>query len=218
MNKFNDPFSVVFQRPNTQQAFTLLELLVVLVIFAVIAVMAYGGLNTVLTTYQQTSQHATQLARLQMAFTWLRRDIEQHIKRPIRDKYGDLKPIMQGTISQIEFTRAGWRNPAQQKRSSLQRVTYHVAENILWRSYWWMLDRAQDAEPLKAALLENVQEIQFRYLDNKLRWQTQWSTSEQLNTLTLTPNQENLPQLQAIEVTLTVAGWGSLTRLFRVNY
>jgi general secretion pathway protein J len=216
MNKFNDPsISVIYRSFNRQQAFTLLELLVVLVIFTVIAVMAYGGLNTVLTTYQQTSQHATQLARLQMAFTWLRRDIEQHIKRPIRDQYGDLKPIMQGTISQLEFTRAGWRNPAQQKRSSLQRVTYHVAENILWRSYWWMLDRAQDAEPLKAALLENVQEIQFRYLDNNLRWQTQWLASEQL---TLAPNQENLPQLRAIEVTLTVAGWGSLTRLFRVNY
>lgn len=218
MNKFNDPLiNVVSRIPNAQQAFTLLELLVVLVIFAVIAVMAYGGLNTVLTTYKQTDQHATQLTRLQMAFTWLRRDIEQHIKRPIRDQYGDLKPIMQGTISQIEFTRAGWRNPAQQKRASLQRVTYHVAENTLWRSYWWMLDRAQDAQPLKTGLLENVQEIQFRYLNKNLRWQTQWLASERLNTLTLEPNQENLPKLRAIEVTLTIEGWGRLTRLFRVH-
>jgi len=214
MNKFNDPFSVVSQKPNTQQAFTLLELLVVLVIFSVIAVMAYGGLNTVLTTHQQTDQHAKQLARLQLAFSWLRRDIEQHIKRPIRDQYGDFKPIMQGTISQLEFTRAGWRNPAQQKRSSLQRVTYHVAENTLWRSYWWMLDRAQDAQPFTAALLKNVTEIKFRYLDNNLHWQTQWPRTEQLNI----PNQENLPQLRAIEITLTVAQWGRLTRLFRVHY
>jgi len=201
--------------PKTGLGFTLLELLVALAIFAVIAVMAYSGLDTVLTARQQTDQHATQLARLQMAFIWLGRDIEQHINRPIRDQYGDRQATLQGTISQMELTRAGWRNPAQQQRSSLQRVAYHLEEKTLWRSYWRVLDRAQDAVPIRMGLLKEVNEIQLRYLDEHLRWHEQWPP---LNFSNGAPNEQaNSNQtLKAIEVTLTVEKWGRLTRLFRI--
>ncbi|MEN8216148.1 MAG: type II secretion system minor pseudopilin GspJ [Pseudomonadota bacterium] len=194
-----------FTRPQILQGFTLLELLVALAIFAVIAVMAYKGLDTILTARLQTDEHATQLARLQIALTWLGRDIEQYIERPIRDQYGDRQQALQGTISHLELTRAGWRNPAQQQRSSLQRVAYHLENKTLMRSYWWVLDRAQDARPLKMDLLNEVNEIQFRYLDENLRWREQWS-----------PNEKASPPLKAIEVTLTVLEWGRITRLFRV--
>jgi len=201
--------------PKTGLGFTLLELLVALAIFAVIAVMAYSGLDTVLTARQQTDQHATQLARLQMAFIWLGRDIEQHINRPIRNQYGDRQATLQGTISQMELTRAGWRNPAQQQRSSLQRVAYHLEEKTLWRSYWRVLDRAQDAVAIRMGLLKEVNEIQFRYLDEHLRWHEQWPP---LNFSNRAPNkQANSNQtLKAIEVTLTVEKWGRLIRLFRI--
>ncbi len=201
--------------PKTWLGFTLLELLVALAIFAVIAVMAYSGLDTILTARQQTDQHATQLAHLQMAFIWLGRDIEQHINRPIRNQYGDRQATLQGTISQMELTRAGWRNPAQQQRSSLQRVAYHLEEKTLWRSYWRVLDRAQDAKPIRMGLLNEVNEIQLRYLDEHLRWHEQWPP---LNFSNRAPNkQANSNQtLKAIEVTLTVAKWGRLTRLFRI--
>jgi len=185
------------------KGFTLLELLVALAIFAVIAVIAYSGLDTILTARLQTDQHATQLARLQMAFTWLGRDIEQYIQRPIRDQYGNRQPALQGTISHLELTRAGWRNPAQQQRSSLQRVAYHLENQTLMRSYWSVLDRAQYARTLKMDLLNEVNEIQLRYLDENLRWHEQW-----------TPNEK--ASLKAIEVTLTVLEWGRITRLFRV--
>lgn len=199
----------------TQKGFTLLELLVALAIFAIIAVMAYSGLNTILTAHLQTDQHAAQLARLQMAFTWLGRDIEQYVGRTIRDQYGDRQPALQGNLFQIEFTRAGWRNPAQQQRSSLQRVAYFVENKILWRSYWRMLDRAQDARPLKIDLLDSVDDIQLRYLDKSLRWYEEWPPLHFLNT-SPNENQNNQLILKGIEVTLIVEDWGRLTRLFRV--
>ncbi|KHD07289.1 hypothetical protein PN36_19795 [Candidatus Thiomargarita nelsonii] len=185
------------------KGFTLLELLVALAIFALIAVMAYSGLDTILTARLQTDQHATQLARLQMAFIWLGRDIEQYIERPIRDQYGNSQPALQGTISHLELTRAGWRNPAQQQRSSLQRVAYHLENKILMRSYWSVLDRAQYARTFKMDLLNDVNEIELRYLDENLRWHEQWSSNEK-------------GSLKAIEVTLTVLDWGRIIRLFRV--
>jgi len=185
------------------QGFTLLELLVALSIFALVAVMAYGGLDTILKIQSQTGQESTRLARLQMAFTWLRRDIEQIIDRPIRDEYGDKQPSLQGRQIQIEFTRAGWRNPAQQLRSSLQRVTYHIDNNILIRSYWWTLDRVQDARPIKMDLLNDVEELQLRYLDEKLQWHDEWTNKKSI--------------LKAIEVELTILGWGRITRIFAVT-
>ncbi len=192
------------EQPKTLQGFTLLELLVALAIFAVIAVMAYSGLDTILSAHFQTDQHATQLARLQMTFTWLRRDIEQHVERPIRDQYGDNQQALQGTMSQLELTRAGWRNIAQQQRSSLQRVAYHIEDQNLWRSYWWVLDRAQDTRPIRMNLLNDVDEIKLRYLDGGLQWHDQWPPLTAHKTL------------KAVEVTLIVVGWGRIVRLFRV--
>ncbi|MCK5522968.1 MAG: type II secretion system minor pseudopilin GspJ [Thiomargarita sp.] len=202
--------------PKALQAFTLLELLVAMTIFAFIAVMAYAGLNTILTARLQTDQHATELAHLLMTFTWLGRDIEQLIERPIRDQYGDKQPILQGTISTLELTRAGWRNPLQQKRSSLQRVAYFIENNTLWRTYWWVLDRAQDTHPIKMDLLNDVNTLKLRYLDENFKWYEQWPPLDFTTPLDKN-NVKPILQLKAIEVTLTVDGWGDIIRLFRAK-
>ena len=201
---------------NVLLGFTLIELLVALAIFAVMAVMAYGGLNTVIQVHSHLEQQEIQLAQLQIAFTWLERDIEQMIDRPIRDEYGDKQPAIQGTFHQLELTRAGWRNPAQQPRSTLQRVAYHLEDKSLWRSYWQMLDRAQDSRPLAIDLLSHVTELNLRYLDSHLQWHEQWPLSGILERPPTEIQNQIQPTLKAIEVTLTVVGWGQLTRLLRV--
>ncbi|MDM8566100.1 type II secretion system minor pseudopilin GspJ [Candidatus Halobeggiatoa sp. HSG11] len=183
--------------------FTLLELLVALAVFAVIAAMAYSGLNTILTARLHIEQQAAQLAELQKIFINLGRDIEQHVQRPIRNQYGDEEPHISGTINQIEFTRSGWRNPAQQNRSSLQRVAYHLQADTLIRSYWFVLDRAQDSEPRLIELSNNINDMRWYYLDNKLTWHERWPTT-------------NSAQLKAIKVILNMEGWGNIERLFRV--
>jgi general secretion pathway protein J len=201
---------------NLLLGFTLIELLVALAIFAVIAVIAYGGLNTVLQVHSHLEQQGTQLAHLQIAFTWLERDLEQIVDRPIRDEYGEKQPAIQGDLQQLELTRAGWRNPAQQPRSTLQRVAYHLEDKSLWRSYWQMLDRAQDSRPLKVDLLSNITELKLRYLDNHLQWHEQWPPTKILKIPPTEVKNQIQPNLKAIEITVTVVGWGQLMRLFRV--
>lgn len=187
----------------TGKGFTLLELLVALAIFAMMAVLAYSGLSTVLTVQANTDQLATQLAQLQVAFGWLGRDLQQQVARPIRDEYGDRQFSIRGESSYLELTRAGWRNPAQQPRSSLQRVAYRLEKDKLLREYWVVLDRAQDSQAIPLDLLEQVEALQFRFLDNQQQWHEQWPVSTK-KPLTL----------KLIEVTLQVTQWGKLTRLF----
>ncbi|MDM8569441.1 type II secretion system minor pseudopilin GspJ [Thiotrichales bacterium HSG1] len=182
---------------------TLLELMVALAVFAIIAVMAYSGLNIILVTQLQVTQHAEQLADLQRIFVILSHDIEQYVQRPIRNQYGDEEPSISGTNEQIEFTRSGWRNPAQQNRSSLQRVAYHLQSDKLIRSYWFVLDRAQDSEPRLVNLSNNINSIQWNYLDDRLIWNEKWPVS-------------NPTQLKAIKIILNIEEWGNVERLFQV--
>ncbi|MDY6992984.1 MAG: type II secretion system minor pseudopilin GspJ [Pseudomonadota bacterium] len=189
--------------------FTLLELLVALAIFAVMAMLSYSGFNSILTTYEHTQRYTERLSQLQQTVTYLRHDIEQYLDRPIRDQYGDRQPAIQGFADQFEFTRAGWRNPAQQPRSQLQRLHYYFEDQQLWRAYWPVLDRAQDTTPLKIALVDSVETLQLRFLDIHLTWHDQWPPLEQSEST-------QVLKLTAIEVNLSIQDWGHFTWLFQL--
>lgn len=202
------------QKKNT--GFTLLELLVTLAIFGLLSVLAYGSLDVVLKGQQATNEHAARLAKLQKTFFLLERDIEQTVNRPIRDEYGDKQLAMTGVEVgryQLELTRAGWRNPAGRTRSNLQRVAYGVKDEKLIRSYWNVLDRAQDSQPLETELLDGVLRLELRFLNVQANNQKEWTDSWPSNALGIQPS-EDPPR--AVEVTLETESEGRITRLFRV--
>ncbi len=51
------------------------------------------------------------------------------------------------TIALAELTRAGWSNTAGQQRSTLQRVSYALVDDVLKRSYTTALDTVQGTKP-----------------------------------------------------------------------
>ncbi|MEJ2142147.1 MAG: type II secretion system minor pseudopilin GspJ [Gammaproteobacteria bacterium] len=192
------------------KGFTLIELLVALAISSLLAVMAYGGLSTILETREQTDYSAKRLQQIQKAFLWLKRDSEQTVLRTIRDEYGDYQRAFLAAEHgryRLELTRGGYRNPARLPRSTLQRVAYSLEENNLQRLSWPYLDRAQDAEPVKVRLLEDVNSLSFRFLDADREWHASWPP--------VNSEQKAIPELPlAIEVSLELEDWGRLTRLF----
>lgn len=191
--------------------FTLLELLVAIAIFAVVALLAYGGLATVLDAREDTAAGAARLRALQQTMLMLQRDLDQLAPRGIRDEYGDHKPALHGGADWIEFTRGGWSNPAEQPRSQLQRVAYALREQRFVRAHWQVLDRAQDSAPFEAVLLDQVRLLRVRFLDAKDEWQDAWPPLNAQD-----GNQEAEPP-RAVEITLELEHWGSVTRLFRIN-
>ena len=194
------------------RGFTLLELLISLAIFALIAAMAYGGLNQVLKTRDVADRQAGQLADVQRAFNFLERDIEQTVGREIRDAYGDSQPALVGNITGdylLELTHAGWRNPANNPRSNLQRVAYTVRDEKLIRAVWYMLDRAQDSKPFESELMSGVKSFEMRYMNKGHEWVGSWPDA------LIGTKPDRSPPL-AVEVNIDTKAFGKITRLFRV--
>jgi general secretion pathway protein J len=191
--------------------FTLLELLVALSIFSLLAVMSYSGLKAVLNTQAGTEIQADALAELQKVYLLMQRDIEQVVPRPVRDEYGDEQPALSGDDA-LQLTRGGWSNPAGRLRSTLQRVGYDFQDRQLVRYSWAVLDRAQDSEPQRQVLLDDVEEMTIRYLAANNEWEERWP-----NPLAVADG--NVPATglpRAIEITLDHENFGPLVWLFRL--
>lgn len=196
------------------RGFTLLELLIALSIFAVIAAIAYNGLNQVLATRNRADVQANNLADLQRAFTYLERDIEQTVPREIRDGYGDLQPALVGNITGdylLEITHTGWRNPANNPRSNLQRVAYTVRDEKLIRAIWYMLDRSQDSKPYESELMSGVKDFEMRYMNKSHEWVSGWPDDLSGSG---PGNKPDLSPPLAVEVTIESKVFGKITRVF----
>ena len=201
---------------SNSKGFTLLELLVALAIFGLLAAMSYGGLQAVLNQQWHTEQAADRLAELQKMYLLMQRDIEQLVPRLVRNEFGDAQQPLVGDDS-LQLTRGGWRNPAGRQRSTLQRVGYAYEEQQLVRYAWSVLDRAQDSEPLKQPLTEDVERMQLRYLDGNDVWKEQWpDTSGSVGT-DVAADRSEFPELpKALEVTIEHKTFGTLVWLFQL--
>lgn len=196
--------------------FTLIELLVALAVFAILALLAYGGLSGMLETRALSDERADELRQLQLAYRTVERDIEQYVPREVRDEFGQAEPPLTAGSeigAALELTRGGWRNPAEQPRSTLQRVAYAVQDEKLLRSAWLNLDRPADAEPVEQELVPGVSELRLRFLDGSDVWQERWPPAGQSFTEEGTP--VAAPPPRALEMVLVTERWGELRWLFR---
>lgn len=190
--------------------FTLLELLVALAIFALLGAMAFGGLNSVLRSADDTRETSEALGRMQLAFSIMQRDFLQLVDRPVRDAYGTEQPAIavgEDGETLLRFTRLGQRNPAGLPRSSLQRVRYRLDEGALIREWWSRVDRGDEVPTGRRQILGSVETIELRFLDEKGQWQRQWPPLNQ-------PEKTGLPA--ALEWRL-MTDIGEVRRLFRVR-
>ena len=200
---------------SSNKGFTLIELLIAISVFAVMSVMAYGGLSQIIENNQHSKKELERLQSVQRAVLTISRDFTQIIERDIRDEYGNPKPFLDASNELdylVEFTRNGRRNPAKLKRSHLLRVAYQFEDGKLLRLFWPQLDRAPAMEAYETTLLDEVERVELRYLDNAKKWHDEWPP---LNT-NQAANNEPL-RIAAIEFTLELKGWGEIIRLYQVG-
>ncbi len=193
-----------------RRGFTLIEMLVVLAIFSVVGLIASQLVSRTINNHAIMSERGARLVEVQRAMQILKRDVMQLTNRPIRDMLGDpIEPIRIGSDGLIEFSRMGWRNPLQQQRAELQRVAYIVEDGDLYRSYWSVLDRAQDSEPVVQKLLGDVEQVEFCALDAAGNEHTFWPL---LGSFADDPN----TRLVALIMRVEAAPFGIVERLWPV--
>lgn len=204
---------------RTPTGFTLLELLIAIAIFAIVGVLAMSGYNQLVMQRERAQQTMARVRAVQRAVLRMTQDMEQLEPRPTRDATAALKiPALTyntGATYVLEFTRAGWPNPAGVNRSTLQHVGYRMIDGKLYRDYWTVLDRTLNNVPQQAQLLDKVTGFTLRFMDGNRQWQTAWpATTAGVNNAANPGAARALPI--AVEITLTLQDWGEIKRIVEV--
>jgi len=202
------------KKPHHYAGFTLIEVIIAMSIFAIVSIMAYSGLHSVISSKTHTEAALSRLQELQLTMLAVTGDLQHLTPRTIQDALGgqQLSLTTQNSDLIVAFTRSGWRNPAKQVRSTLQRVAYLLDDDKLIRRHWLHVDRANDDQFIERTLITNIETLQLRFLDDKNQWQEDWPSIN--NNAATTGNKISLPI--AIEITLKMHDWGEIKRLVKV--
>ena len=194
---------------RAQKAFTLLEIMIALGVFAIIGLLSSRILLGMVDVSSATAEHAATLAELQRAVAVVERDIEQLVRRSVRDEHGDARDAVSvNDQALLELTRRGWQNPLGAPRAELQRVAYVLRNEKLIRLFWPILDRAGDTEPIVQILLDDVENADFLAHDDKDSDHRQWPLQRS--------DQNEDVYLAGIEMRLKHKAFGRIKRLMLV--
>jgi len=132
-------------RPPSREGFTLVEVLVAVAVFALISAAGVLVLTQVVDARFAIKSHAARVAELQRTTSMLRADVSQVVARRTRGISGRPfpAPVMVGQSADqplLMLVRAGWDNPENDDRSSLQKVEYRLVEGRLERRSYRNLD------------------------------------------------------------------------------
>ncbi len=197
------------------RGFTLVEVLVATVILAVMGAMAYRSVTEARIAVEHTSGHMERLRAVQRAMTLIVGDFRTLAPRPVRETIGDgyraalLRDPNAATL--VELSRAGWPNGAAAPRGTVQRVSYRLEQRAIVRTYWNVTDATQAGAPVDRQLLDDVERVEIRYLNDAREWVEQWPPLGG-------PADAGLrARPLAVEVLVVLADYGELRRLIEVS-
>jgi general secretion pathway protein J len=194
-------------RQTSQRGFTLVEMLIALTIFGMITAGSVALLSFSVTSQEMTQRQLDTVASIRRAGALLTADLAQATARPWRDEAGSQQPAFYGSQGQearaMMLVRAGWDNPDQLPRASLQRVEYRLQGDRLLRIGYANVDGGGAAAV--TSLIRDVQQLTLRFRDREGTWRTDWQG----------PDPTDLPV--AVELTVASPRFGPVRQLFLVG-
>ena len=184
--------------------FTLVEVLIALAVFALI-----GGAGALVLSQAVDSRFAVKtasdrIAEIQRARALMRADIGQAVGRRTRTPTGRPlpRPMVAGQAPGeplLVLTRAGWSNPGEEARPSLQRVEYRLVEDRLERRASRYLDGARPGPP--QVLFRGVRQARATFVRD----------GAEAPAYIVSPDR---PLPDAVKISLTLDGYGPVDQLF----
>jgi general secretion pathway protein J len=196
------------------RGFTLIELLVALLILGIMSAMGYGTYRQARIAAERAEESLRRTREIEFGVRVIGQDFAQLVPRPIRQPLGSGRdPALRagpGAGTLIDLTRGGWSNTAGQQRSTLQRVSYQLVDDVLKRSYQTVLDPTSTSTPVVQNLLTGVKGVQLRFLDGNQVWTDLWPAPSLLlpDSLYVRP--------VAVEIVIDFKDWGKVRRLIEV--
>jgi general secretion pathway protein J len=158
--------------------------------------------------------HLDRLREVQRAMHLLASDFRTAAPRPVRETIGDgyRAALMRdpNSAALIEFSRAGWPNGAGMPRGTVQRVSYRLEERKLIREHWNVTDATLASPPVTRELLQEVESVTVRYMNNGREWVAEWPPVGSPAEL------GSRMRPLAVEVTIVLADYGELRRIIEV--
>ena len=177
--------------PKTRyNGFSLIEMVVAIGIFAIIAAISYAAMNQFIDTRDALEDRHRSLAKLNLFFAMMERDLRYAQPRSIRDGLGETEAALvagdDGFLAQGEVLRWTTSNPNTEfvELQSLQRIALRKGDDNLYRVSWRVLDRDFDSVGSSRRILENVSNLSVRFFrydtDNALLSEEIWLDPERL--------------------------------------
>ncbi|HUO68158.1 MAG TPA: type II secretion system minor pseudopilin GspJ [Gammaproteobacteria bacterium] len=194
-----------------QHGFTLIELLVAMAIVAIIGVMAMTGLSEVIHQQTLARDRTARWQAIQLAMRVIVQDLAQLQPRATRDELGEayVPSLLADPNGQfaLEFSRGGWANPGGFPRGTVLRVAYNFEGDKLVRYHWPVMDRTTGTPPVRTEMLDQVMDIEVRFLDGTGMWQLDWPP------VGMTGADRLISRPRAVEFSIELKDFGRLTRL-----
>lgn len=202
---------MILIKPTTQRGFTLLEMLVSISLFVIMAAMAYSMLSQSIKSSEAVKFNNQQVGNLQFGLSVIEMDFIQLANRPIRNEFGDIEPALILKDDKITFTRAGWDNILNRKRSNLQRVEYEYKDQNLIRRYWLVLDKTIQQEAIETVLIKGITHLDWNLYDTNNKKHNEWPPLSNQSQFS-----GNTTQLKRLDLELELVGWGEITQLIEL--
>ena len=189
----------------SSRGFSLLELLVAIALLATVSALAYSALVAVQRTNERAASELSQIRQMQLAMHAMAEDISMIVDRPVNRGFDVARPAVVGFDDALEFTRGSEIDPVVEFAATLSRVSYHLDAGRLLRRSRFALDTVEGEQfASQQVQLSGVTSLAARYLGAEGGWSPHWDGRFR-----------ELPK--AIEIELTIAGIGTVRRLFLVR-
>jgi len=194
-------------RSLRRQGFTLVEVMISLMIFAILAAAGATVLSGAIDNRFAVKAASDRVGDLQRMQGLLRADLGQAAARRSRGPTG--RPTPQPILGAVApgdpilvLNRAGWSNPGEQARPSLQRVEYRLVGGELERRASSHLDGARPGPP--QVLFRGVRDVTVAFVRD----------GESAPAFTSSIDR---PLPDAVRIGMTIEGYGRVEQLFIVE-